>query len=94
MLAVNIYSYGVDLPITIPLAGADWAAAESYFQRLRWDVIEAQRHSQRRLWITPFDHRQVAQSVGPHEIKQVALVDLPATADATGDAPTGGQHWA
>ncbi|MDQ4037846.1 MAG: hypothetical protein M3313_05745 [Actinomycetota bacterium] len=84
MLAVNIYYYGADEPITIPLAGANWVAAESYFEQLRWDVIEAQRHSQHRLWIRPFDRTQAAQVVAPLEIKQAVLVDLPATYDAAG----------
>jgi len=92
MLAVNICYYGADLPTIIPLRGANWAAAESYIEQLRWDVIEAQRHSRRRLWITPFDGTQPAQAVGPSEIKQVLLVDLHATSDATVDAPAAGRH--
>jgi hypothetical protein len=82
MLAVEIYYYGVAAPISIPMTGSDRAAAESYFERLKKDVIDAQQHSQRQLLIRPFDRKQDAQVVQPWEIQRVLLVDRPSTADA------------
>ena len=79
MLAVEIYYYGVGAPISIPMTGSDRAVAESYFERLKKDVIEAQQHSQRQLLIHPFDPTQDAQVVQPWEIQRVVLVDRPPT---------------
>ncbi len=87
MLAVEIYYYGVAAPISIPMTGTDRAVAESYFERLKKDVIEAQRHSQRQLLIRPFDRKQDAQVVQPWEIQRVVLVDRPPTTDATHAVP-------
>jgi len=79
MLAVEIYYYHAAEPITIPLHGSDQATAESYVARLKWDVIEAQRHSQERLLISPFDRTKHAQAVKPSEIQRVVLVGRPPT---------------
>ncbi len=75
MLSVEIYYYGTTQPLTIPIPRSDRAAAESYFQRLKSDVIDAQRHSHKRLLIQPFDSSQEAQEVEPFEIQQVELVE-------------------
>ena len=83
MLAVEIHYYGTPQPITIPITRSDRAAAESYFQRLRSDVIDAQRHSHRRLSIQPFDSTQEPQEVEPFEIQRVELVERPTIDDAT-----------
>lgn len=82
MHAVEIHYYGVAEPILILRAGADRAAAESFFANLRMTVIEAQRHSERRLWISPFDRRLEARAVDPRQIKRVVLVENPATDEA------------
>lgn len=87
MLQVEIYYYGATQPIAIPLAGSDRPIAEAFLERLRWDVIEAQRHSQRRLWITPFDRTQEGQAVAPSEIQRVVLVDRPSTDDTSNEDP-------
>ncbi len=87
MLAVEIYYYGVAAPISIPMTGSDRAAAESYFERLKKDVIDAQQHSQRQLLIRPFDRKQDAQVVQPREIQRVLLVDRPSTTDAAHEVP-------
>ncbi len=83
MLAVEIYYYGTPQPLTILIPRSDRDAAESYFQRLKSDVIDAQRHNQKRLSIQPFDSSQEAQEVEPFEIQRVELVELPALNDAT-----------
>ncbi|MGI8651807.1 MAG: hypothetical protein ACR2I7_03305, partial [Geodermatophilaceae bacterium] len=87
MLAVEIYYYGVGAPISIPMTGSDRAVAESYFERLKKDVIEAQQHSQRQLLIHPFDPTQDAQVVRPWEIQRVVLVDRPPTTDVAHAVP-------
>ena len=86
MLAVEIYYYHAAEPITIPLHGSDQATAESYVARLKWDVIEAQRHSQERLLISPFDRTKHAQAVKPSEIQRVVLVGRPPTNHRQGPA--------
>lgn len=83
MLAVEIYYYGISQPITIPIPRSDRAVAESYFERLKSDVIDAQRHNQSRLSIQPFDSTQEAQDVEPFEIQRVELVEHPSTNDVT-----------
>jgi hypothetical protein len=83
MLAVEIHYYGTPQPITIPITKSDRAAAESYFQRLKSDVIDAQRHNRSRLSIRPFDPTQETQEVEPFEIQRVELVDRPTINDAT-----------
>ncbi|MBA3369575.1 MAG: hypothetical protein H0T99_13065 [Geodermatophilaceae bacterium] len=86
-LAVEIFYYGVATPISIPIIGSDRAAAESYFERLKRDVIAAQQHSQRQLLIRPFDRTQEAQVVQPWEIQRVLLVDHPQTSEAADEVP-------
>ncbi len=78
MRAVEIHCYGATEPILISISGAD-DAAESYFEHLRMKIIEAQRHSERRLWINPFDRRQEARAVDPREIQRVLLTERHAT---------------
>ncbi len=75
MLAVEIFYYGTPQPITIPIPRSDRGAAESYFRRLKSDVIDAQRHNKKRLSIQPFDTSQQAQEVEPFEIQRVELVE-------------------
>ncbi len=89
MLAVEVYYYGVGEPIRIPLPGSDPAVAESYFQRVKFDVIEAQRHSDRTLWIAPLGPFQEGQAVEPSSIRRVVLVDCPEPDDFEEDLSTG-----
>ena len=65
MLEVEIYYYHAAEPVSIPLPGYDQATAESYLERLKTDVIEAQRHGQNRLLISPFGRRTRRQSRHP-----------------------------
>lgn len=78
MHAIEIHYYGAAEPTLIPIAGAQRSDAESYFAQLRMTVIEAQRHSERRLWISAFDRRQEARAVDPREIQRLLLVEVPA----------------
>ncbi|MBA3800251.1 MAG: hypothetical protein H0X18_14390 [Geodermatophilaceae bacterium] len=89
MLAVEVYYYGVGEPIRIPLPGSDPAVAESYFQQVKFDVIEAQRHSHRTMWIAPFQPSQEAQAVEPSSIRRVVLVDCPEPDDFEEGMSTG-----
>ncbi len=84
MLAVEVYYYGVAEPIRLALPGSDPAVAESYFQRVKFDVIEAQRHSDRTLWIAPLGPFQEGQVVEPSSIRRVVLVDCPEEPDEDG----------
>jgi hypothetical protein len=89
MLEVEIYYYHAAEPISIPLPGYDQATAESYLERLKRDVIEAQRHGQNRLLISPFGRRTHAQAVTPSEILRVVLVGRPSINHATDSARAG-----
>lgn len=45
MRAIEIHFYGHDAPIALPMPEATVAAAQACFERVRSDVIEAQRHN-------------------------------------------------
>ncbi len=83
MLVVEVYYYGVSEPVRLPLPAADPAVAESYFQRVKFEVIEAQRHSDRTLWIAPLESSQEGQVVEPSNIQRVVLVDRPTPDDGS-----------
>ncbi len=87
MLAVEIHYYGVAEPVIIPIPGPDHADAEAYFEYLKRTVIEAQRHSQRSLSLSPFDPGEAGYAVEPLEIKALNLVERPAARDVTDEAP-------
>jgi len=89
MLEVEIYYYHAAEPVSIPLPGYDQATAESYLERLKTDVIEAQRHGQNRLLISPFGGRTHAQAVTPSEIQRVVLVGRPSINHAADRGPAG-----
>ncbi len=87
MLAVEIYYYGVAEPIVIPIDGSDQADATAYFEDLKRTVIEAQRHSERSLSLTPFQRGQAGPTVQPLEIQRLHLVERPAPASDQKQAP-------
>lgn len=77
MFAVEIHYYGAVEPTRIPVSNSDRSSAESYFEQIRTAVIEAQRHSERQLWISPLDQGDERRVVNPREIQRVVLVDHP-----------------
>lgn len=77
MRAIEIHFYGRDAPIALPMPEAKVAAAQACFERVRSDVIEAQRHNDRRVEIGPFGQARDALVLDPCMIKQVVLVDEP-----------------
>lgn len=87
MLAVEIYYYRVAEPIVIPIDGSDRADATAYFEYLKRTVIEAQRHSERSLSLTPFQRGQAGHTVQPLEIQRLNLVERPAPASDQKQAP-------
>ncbi|MDQ4040040.1 MAG: hypothetical protein M3313_17245 [Actinomycetota bacterium] len=74
-LAVEIHFYGAEEPISIPLPGLDATKAETYFERLKSDVIEAQLHNDLRISIKPPARGQDVLILDPSTIKQAVLVD-------------------
>lgn len=85
MLAVEISFYGPEEPVTIPLPGLDKAKAQSYFQRLKSDVIEAQLHTHPHISIKVFARGQDELVLDPSTIQQVLLVDLSEPDEPTTD---------
>lgn len=103
MLAVEISFYGPEQPVTIPLPGLDAAKAQSYFQRLKSDVIEAQLHTHPHISIKVFARGHDDLVLDPSTIQQVLLVDLSEPDEPTTDeipkvasieADPGSRHWA
>jgi len=84
-LAVEISFYGPEEPVTIPLPGLDAAKAQSYFQRLKSDVIEAQLHTDPHISIKVFARGQDELVLDPSTIQQVLLVDLSEPDEPTTD---------
>lgn len=72
-LAVEIYYYGAAEPIAIPLQVDDQDSAQAYFEELKADVIEAQRHSRRQLLIDPSGSSRDAFDVEPARIQRMVL---------------------
>ncbi len=87
--AIEIHLYGTAEPIHIPLRRTNRAAAEAYLELVKSDVIKAQRHGRRHLWLRPLDRKQDAQSVDPREIQRMVLVDHLSTNVVTDAAPDG-----
>ena len=83
-LGVEIHFYRPDEPITIPLPGFDPVKAQSYLERLKSEVIEAQLHSDPRITIEPVVRGDDVLVLDPMTIKQVLLVD--------GTAPDGADN--
>ncbi len=77
--AVEIRFYGQDPAITIPLRQAKAAAAQAFFERVKSDVIEAQRHNAPYVEIRPFGRTGDVLILDPSTIKQVVFVDAPPT---------------
>lgn len=74
-LAVHIHFYGRAEPIVLALPSARPGAARSYYERLKSEVIEAQRHNEPRVSIRPFDRRRALLKLDPKKIRRVDLVD-------------------
>lgn len=72
--ALEIQFYGHDAPISIPLPPQ--LAAQATCVRVKSDVIEAQRHNDRRVTIGPFGKAREALTLDPCMIKGVVLVDV------------------
>lgn len=85
-LAVEIYYYGAAEPIAIPLPVDDQDSAQAYFEQLKADVIEAQRHSRRQLSIDPSGSSPDAFDVEPARIQRMVLAQASPPA---GNAGTG-----
>lgn len=74
-LAIEIHFYRPNEPITIPLPEFDLAKAQTYFERLKSHVIEAQLHSDPRVTIEPVVRGHDVLVLDPMTIQQVILVD-------------------
>lgn len=85
VLAVQIRFYRPDEPITMPLPGLDETRAQSYYERLKSDVIEAQLHTDPRITIKPFARGHDELVLDPSTIQQVVLVDISERPDPTTD---------
>ena len=85
-LAMEIAFYGADPAITVAMTGAKEAAARAYFEHVKSDIIEAQRHNEPQVAIRPFSRSGDVVILDPGTIKQVVLIEgpLPHTS-STGD---------
>ena len=73
-------------PLRRRRSGCGAIAAESYVERLKWDVIEAQRRSQNRLLISPFGRTKQVQAVKTSQRQRVVPVGRPPTNHRQGPA--------
>ena len=90
--AVEIYLYNTADPIIIPLRAPDPAAAESYVEQLKFEVIEAQRHGHRLVRLTRQDPLYDAMTMEPSTIKRVNLVATDWRAAAEDENPASGRQ--
>jgi len=84
-LAVEISFYGPEEPVSIPLPGLDAAKAQSYFQELKSDVIEAQLHTDSHISIKAFARGHDELVLDPSTIQQVLLIELSEPDEPTTD---------
>jgi len=90
--AVEIHLYNTADPLIIPLRGSDPAAAESYVEQLKFEVIEAQRHGHRLVRLTRQDPLYDALTMEPSTIQRVNLVATDWLASAEDENPASGRH--